>query len=50
MNVIDLLAHVLAVEEGVAGGALETPDVPLLIQRNQRLSVDYFLPAARAVR
>lgn len=43
-----LLAHVLAVQQGVARHALETPDVPLRIERYQCLAFDDLLPTAGA--
>ena len=43
------LAHVLAVEHGVARFALEAPDVPLAVQRDQRLALLELLVAAGAL-
>lgn len=42
------LAHVLAVQKGVARDALEAPDVPLGVERYQCLAFDDVLPAAGA--
>ena len=47
-EVVDVPAHVLAVQQDAAGGALEAPDVPLFVQRDQRLSVGDLLVAAGA--
>jgi hypothetical protein len=43
-----ILSHVLSVQEGVASHTLETPDVPLRVQRNQGLAFNDFLGAAGA--
>lgn len=45
-----ILSHVLSVQEGVASNTLETPDVPLRVQRNQGLAFNDFLGAAGALR
>lgn len=44
-----VLAHVLAVQNGVARLALEAPDVPLAVQRDQGLALLELLVAARAL-
>lgn len=44
-----VLAHVLAVQHGVTGLALEAPDVPLAVQRDQRLALLELLVAAGAL-
>ncbi len=44
----NLLSHVLSVQEGVASNTLETPDVPLRVQRNQSLAFNDLLPTAGA--
>jgi hypothetical protein len=43
-----ILSHVLSVQEGVASNTLETPDVPLRVERNQGLAFNDFLGAAGA--
>ena len=44
-----LVSHVLAVEENLAGGALEAPDVVLLVQGHQGLTVPQVLATARTL-
>ena len=43
-----LLAHVFAVEKRIASGTLETPDMPLLFQCDQRLAIHDFFVTTRA--
>lgn len=45
----DLLAHVLAVQEGTARDTFETPNVPLLVQGNQGLPFNDLFPAAGTI-
>ena len=48
MGADNLLSHILSVQEGVASYTLETPDVPLRVQRNQCLAFNDLLPTAGA--
>lgn len=41
-----LLSHIFSVQEGVTSNTLETPDMPLRVERNQSLAFDDLLPTA----